>query len=250
MHLLYPQPFWKEIIPRILETFLLRAVRMETGGSEASIPVEGSFVSVFASHSGWIDSIVIDECFRRVGRAWPVWLTKKENCTLPRVLTGGRIICIDRQSPEPRVVRTIHAFLRQPDAVLATGIEGTRFGNPRDPEDLRTLGAFKTGPVRFAIKAQVPILPVAIIGGDRVVPHLDRIWQCHGSLAAFRQIRQLIAHPQPIQVRFLPLYQGHLDGGGVLRGKSLGKKALLHTNRLREAFAAQILELDPGYPIA
>ena len=252
--LTYPPPFRRLIIASALEAFLLQAVRVETGRTEANIPTRGPFVCVFAPHSGWIESLVIDACFNRVGRAWPVWLTKAENRSLPRVLAAGRLICIDQQDPAPGVVRTIDALLAQPDAVLATAIEGTRFGNPADAQDLSTLGAFKTGPVRFATRARVPILPVVVLGAERVVPHLDQVWQGQGSLVALRQIWQQIAHPQPIAVRFLPLYRGHLPGGGDLRGvrpagKALREQAALHTARLRERFVAQIRALDPDYPL-
>ena len=129
-----PTPFWSNIIPRMLETYLLGTVCIESGGTEAEIPAQGSFVAAFAPHSGWIESVVIDDCLRMAGRAWPTWLTKKENRSLPRFVTGDRAICVDRQTPEPDVMRTIYAFLQQPDAVLATAFEGTRLGNPQDPE--------------------------------------------------------------------------------------------------------------------
>lgn len=246
----YPQPFWVEIIPRVVETYLLRTVRLETEGTEVNIPSEGPVFVAFAPHCGWIDSFVIDASFSRVGRTWPVWLTKKENATLPHILTADRTICIDRQNPEPGVVRTILAFLALPNAALASGIEGTRYGNPHDRADLRTLGAFKPGPTRFAIGARVPVLPVVVLGGERIVPHLDRIWHDEGTLHTLRVIRQLVAHPQRMTVRFLPLYLDHLQGGEALHGKRLREQAVLHTGRLREMLVGAIRALAPDYPLS
>lgn len=247
--LLHPLLPWRQIIPWLVTRYLLRTVRIEAGSSGATIPRTGRFVCAFAPHCGWIDSIVIDECFHRAGRAWPTWLTKTENRDLPGVLAAGRVICMDQECPEPSAVRAIDRLLAGPGAVLATALEGRRFGHPEDPDDFRILGPFKPGPVRFAIRAQVPILPVVILGGERVVPLLDRAWRERGSRAAYRAIRQRIADPQPIRVHFLALYRGHLAGDGPLRGKALGAQARLHTSRLREAHIAQIRETVPDYPV-
>ena len=246
--LAYPEPFCRKIVPRAIEAYLLRTVRVDTGGSEANIPAEGPLICVFAPHSGWIESMVIDRCFTRAGRTWPAWLTKRENRALPRILRGSRVICMDRQSPEPRLVRSIYALLSQPNGALATSIEGTRYGNPQDPGELLTLGAFRTGPVRLATRAVVPILPVVLLGSARVAPRLEETWPSQGTVSAFRQVRDLLADPQPIRVRFLPLYRDHLQGGRP-RGKRARESARSHTNRLHTVFISKILELDPTYPV-
>ena len=235
-------------ISRMLEAYLLGTVRIETGGTEAEIPAQGSFVAAFAPHSGWIESVVIDDCFRIAGRTWPTWLTKEENRSLPRFITGDRAICVDRDTPEPGVMRTIYALLQQPNAVLATAFEGTRLGNPQDPEDLVTLSAFKPGPVRIASRAQVPVLPIVVLGAERVVPHLDRVWHRQGMFAAYREIHLKRAEPQPIRVHVLPLYRGHL-AEGFSRGKRQRESADRHTRILHEMLAARIRELDPHYPL-
>jgi 1-acyl-sn-glycerol-3-phosphate acyltransferase len=233
----------------VIEAYLLGTVRLDTGGSEASIPLKGTMVCAFAPHTGWIDSIAIDECFRRAGRAWPVWQTKAENRIVPRVVTGDRAICLDQEHPEPRLVRAIHALLRHPDAVLATAFEGTRTGNPDDPQDQVTLGAFKTGPARFALATRVPIMPVVVLGGHRVASMLDQSWEQQGTLSAFLRLQRARRSPRPIAVRVLPLYRAHLAEPDGLRGKRLGARARFHTVRLREALCAAIRRLDPGYPL-
>jgi len=249
MHITYPPPYWKQIIPRALVAFLLRTVRVDTAGSEAGIPVNRAFVCAFAPHCGWIDSIVIDGCFLEVGRPWPFWLTKGENRTLPEVIKGDRVICMDQSCPELSAVRAVHALLRLPNAVLATSFEGTRSGNPDDPTDLRTLGAFKPGSARFALQARVPVLPVVVLGGERVIPHLDTLWERERSRAALRRIREAMAHPQDIVVRFLPLYREHLREPKGLRGRRLGERAAAHTAALRALIVEAIRQLDPSYPI-
>jgi 1-acyl-sn-glycerol-3-phosphate acyltransferase len=245
----YPQPFWKEIIPRLLEAYLARTVRVETGGSEANIPLDGALVALFAPHSGWVEPVVIDEWFKRVGRTPAVWVTKRENLAIPRILVGDRLICLDRGSPEPSKVRAIYQILEQPDALIATSIEGSRFGNPEDRKDLLTLGPFKTGMVRIAVRAQVPLLPVVVLGAERVSPWLDEIWREQGIPAAFARVQRLRADPQPVAVRFHPPYRGHIGEGRDLGGKGIRESAALHAHRLGKVFRAKILELRPDYPL-
>jgi 1-acyl-sn-glycerol-3-phosphate acyltransferase len=249
MRLLHPLLPNNQMIAWLVARYLLRTVRIDAEDERLSVPRSGNLVCAFAPHSGWIDSLVIDECFLRAGRTWPTWLTKEENRDLPGVLTAGRVICIDREHPEPSAVRAIDRLLARPDGILATSLEGRRLANPEDLGDLRTLGAFKPGPVRFAIRAQAPILPVIVLGGEDAVPLLNWMWREQGALAAYRAIRQGIADPQPIRLRFLPPYREHLDVERSLRGKALGAQARLHTSKLREAFIAWIREIEPGYPV-
>jgi hypothetical protein len=237
------------VIPWLVTRYLLRTVRIEHASHGVTMPCTGCMVCAFAPHCGWIDSIVIDECFRRAGRAWPSWLTKTENRDLPGVLAAGRVICMDAAYPAPRAMRAIDRVLAAPDGVLATALEGRRFANPADPLDSRSLGAFKPGPARFAIRTQVPILPLVILGGERVAPTLDRTWRARGALAAYRAIQRCIAHPQPIRVHALSLYREHLGADGPSRGKALGAQARYHTARLRTIVITQIRETVPGYPV-
>jgi 1-acyl-sn-glycerol-3-phosphate acyltransferase len=249
MRFTHPKRALEAAISHLLEAYLLGTVRIETNGTEAEIPTYGSLITAFAPHSGWIESVVIDACFRMAGRAWPTWLTKEENRSLPGFVTADRAICLDRLTPEPRVMRTIYAFLQQPNAALATAFEGTRLGNPLDPEDLITLGAFKPGAVRIASRARVPVLPIIVLGAEQVAPHLDRVWAKQGTLAAYREIRQRRADPQSIQVRVLPLYRAHL-ADGVTRGRRQRKASDHHTGILYEMLAAQIREISPHYPLS
>jgi 1-acyl-sn-glycerol-3-phosphate acyltransferase len=246
---LYPQPFWKEIIPWLLEAYLMRTVRVASGGTEANIPAQGALVALFAPHSGWVEAVVIDEYLRRVGRHPAVWVTKRDNLAVPRVLVGDRLICMDRAYPEPSCIRAIYYVLEQRDAVIASSIEGSRFGNPEDRRDLLVLGGFKTGMVRIAVKAQVPILPIIVLGAEKVSPWLDEIWREQGIPSAHREIRRLRACPQPIEVRFLSPFRDHIGEGRDLVGRRLREKAELHTRSLGEAFRAKILALVPDYPL-
>ena len=75
--ILRPRPFGTGIIPKLLEAYLIRTARLESEGTEANIPQQGPLVALFAPHAGWIEPVAVDECFRRVARACPIWVTKK-----------------------------------------------------------------------------------------------------------------------------------------------------------------------------
>jgi 1-acyl-sn-glycerol-3-phosphate acyltransferase len=238
-----------QIAPRLVEGYLMGTVEMETGGTETLIPAKGRLIVAFAPHSGWIESMAIDACFDRAGRPWPVWLTKADNRSLPGVLAGRRLICMDRQTPEPRTVRRIYGLLQQPGAALATSLEGAILSNPHDEDDLRTLGPFKSGIARFAIRALVPILPVLVLGAQTVAGRLEDVWKEQGTLQAYRAIHHLRKHRTPLTVRWLPLYRDHLTENRELHGRRLGARAKAHTDQIREQIVAALLEIDPHYPI-
>jgi 1-acyl-sn-glycerol-3-phosphate acyltransferase len=123
---------------------------------------------------------------------------------------------------------------------IGSSIEGTRFGNPADRGDLVTLGPFKSGLVRFAVKAQVPILPIIVLGAERVSPYLEEIWRREGIPGAYREIRRLRAQPQPITVCVLPPYRAHIGEEESRAGRQLRERAEWHTHRLGEIFREQI----------
>ena len=134
---------------------------------------------------------------------------------------------------------------------LGTAIEGTRFGNPDDPKDVRTLGEFKTGLVRVAMRTGTPIVPIVTIGTDRMLTNLEEVYKGEGTLRAFQELQRLRANRQPVQVRVLPLYTTHLspeaeaEAGAPRRPRT---RAEWHTQRLREQMVAEILALDPAFP--
>lgn len=246
------RPPWTDWMPRLVEGYLMGLVEMESAGSEAHIPETGPLVVLFSPHSGWMETVLIDACFQRVGRPAVLWMTKAENRGLPRWLLGDRFIGIDREQPEPRVMRILHQVLSEsisPAPALGTAFEGTRFGNPDDPADVRTLGPFKTGLVRVAMRTRTPIVPVVALGTDVLLSNLEEVYKRGGALRACQELQRLRAHRQPVQVRVLPLYTAHLSrGGGAPRGRTR-VRAEWHTQRLREAMVDQILALDPGFPV-
>jgi 1-acyl-sn-glycerol-3-phosphate acyltransferase len=136
-----------------------------------------------------------------------------------------------------------------PAPALGTAFEGTRFGNPDDPADVRTLGPFKTGLVRVAQRTHTPIVPVVALGIDTMLSNLEEVYKGEGTLQAYQELRRLRARRHPVQVRVLPLYTAHLAEQDGAPSRQPRVRAEWHTARLREQMVAEILSLEPGYPV-
>lgn len=252
-----PRPWWGDVMPALIEAFLIGAARLDTAGTEHNIPVQGPLVVLFAPHSGWIEPAAVDACFGRVGRPCPLWMTKGENRGMPRFFMGDRFIAVNREQPEPSMVRMMQRVLLQtgvesphPAPALGTAIEGTRRGNPEDREDLRTLGPFKTGLVRIAVRTETPILPVVVLGADRFAPRLQEAWDKMGLWGAIKTLLRLRTRRRPLTVRVLPLYAEHLeDARHPERPTRLRDRAEWHTREVGERMVEAILELEPEYPL-
>jgi 1-acyl-sn-glycerol-3-phosphate acyltransferase len=252
-----PQPFWGEWMPTLVESFLIGAARLDTAGTERNIPRQGRLVVLLAPHSGWIEPVAVDACFERVGRPCPLWMTKGENRGLPRFFMGDRFIAINREQPEPSIVRILQDVLLQtgaerphPAPALGTAIEGTRRGNPDDRSDIRTLGPFKTGLVRIAIRTRTPILPAVVLGSDRFEPYLQETWDEMGTWGALKTLLRLRVRRQPLTARILPVYTEHLeDERHPERPTRLRDRAEWHTREVGERLVKTILDLEPDYPV-
>lgn len=229
----------------VLESYVAGAFRVKTEGSEAHIPSDGRLICLFAPHSGVVEVPAIDGCFRKVGRELPRWVTKKENNNFPSILMGDRLILLDREQPAPRTLRVINRILDLPKTTVATAFEGTRFGNPQDPSDIRTLGEMKPGFVHIAIVKEVPILPVVVLGADKILPNLDSIFETKGVFGVFMEIERARRDPQVLWVDFLKPYSGHLDKASGSKRERVGE----HKQRLAEELANAIISADPDYPL-
>jgi len=246
------RPPWTDWIPWLVQEYLIGMVKLETAGSEANIPRTGPVVVLFCPHSGWMEAVVLDKSFERVGRPAILWMTKAENRGLPRWLLGDRFTGVDREQPEPSVMRVLHQVLQEPVSpapALGTSIEGTRYGNPDDPKDVRTLGPFKTGLVRVAMRTGTPIVPAITLGTDTLLSGLEEVYKREGTLRAYQELRRLRANRQTVQVRFLPLYTAHLSQEDGAPSRKPRVRAEWHTERLRELMVAEILAIDPGFPV-
>ena len=128
------------------------------------LPLTGSFVLV-PNHTSYFDHFVVQVIVQAV-RGVPTWiLTKQESFAhLPRrVWTRAWYgIPVDRDSPAPSTIRSVQKVFSA-GHVLGVYPEGTR-------GDGRALLPFKSGAFRFALRAGVPVVPIAMVGTNVVLP--------------------------------------------------------------------------------
>ena len=129
-----------------------------------NIPAAGG-VLITSNHASYLDSVLVWlTCPRRVA-----FLGKKELYDTPLsawFFRGYGVIPVDRENPTLSMMRDTLNTLRDGVPVMVAP-EGTRSPNG-------DLQPFKSGFVKFAHKARVPILPTAIIGSYEVWPRENR----------------------------------------------------------------------------
>mgnify|MGYP001821581367 FL=1 len=129
-----------------------------------NIPAAGG-VLITSNHARNLDSVLVWlTCPRRVA-----FLGKKELYDTPLsawFFRGYGVIPVDRENPTLSMMRDTLNALRDGVPVMVAP-EGTRSPNGE-------LQPFKSGFVKFAHKARVPILPTAIIGSYEVWPRENR----------------------------------------------------------------------------
>ena len=138
----------------------LSGIRFEVQGKE-KIDRSKPYIYIF-NHCSFIDAPVIPMAIPQELRA----LGKKELSKIPFFgwVVGKLAIWVDRSSVESR-----RASLEKLISILENGIsvvvapEGTR------NDSGETLLPFQKGAFRLAIDTQIPILPMAVIGADRIM---------------------------------------------------------------------------------
>jgi 1-acyl-sn-glycerol-3-phosphate acyltransferase len=152
-----------------------KLAKVETKGTEENIPENGRLVVAFMPHSGFLEPILIDNLLSGKNRGPAVWVTKKETADLPDfLLSSRRFIYIDRENPGPSSVRAVNRVLSTPNGTIASALEGTRYSNPDDKDDVLTLGESLPGLMRFSYDSRAPIMGVIVLGVDKILPSLDK----------------------------------------------------------------------------
>lgn len=149
--------FLKKVLPPVMN----RAFKVHIEGFE-NLPDRQPAI-LAANHLSFIDSIFLPLNVPRpvyfLGKAdyWDSWRTRW-------FFTGTGVVPVDRGGGDAseRALNTGIRILRSGD-LLGIYPEGTRSPDGR-------LYRGKTGPVRMALTADVPIVPVGLIGTDRALP--------------------------------------------------------------------------------
>ncbi len=151
-----------ETLRRVLRFLFYALCRIELVGVE-NIPKSGGVLGA-ANHLSRLDGPLM---YAVMPRADVSALTAKEyrrNPFFRWVLESARIIWLDRDNPDARTLREAIAFLRG-GGMLGIAPEGTR-------SRVRSLIPAKPGVAYLATKAEVPLLPVAIMGTEEAFSEL------------------------------------------------------------------------------
>ena len=179
-----------------------------------NIPTEGPFV-VVPNHSSYFDHFVVEFLLHAV-RGTPTWfLTKQESFEKPlhRVWTEAWYgIPVNRDTPTPGTLRHIQRILAEGES-LCVYPEGTR-------GDGGTLLPFKAGAFRFALTGAVPVVPMGMVGANKVLARGQKL---------LRNGRVDIAIGQPILPR---------------EGESKQRQAEIMAEESREAIEALIRKAE------
>jgi len=128
---------------------------------------------IAANHRGLLEGPAIFENWPY----WPYFMTKYENFKNPvaaKLWSMAGMFPVRRGEVDREALKQSLQVLKD-DKVLAMFYEGTRHGGGSDPEQLK---AAKTGTAWLAIIAKVPIVPVAFVGTEKVLPLLgeNKLW--------------------------------------------------------------------------
>lgn len=138
----------------------LSGIKFEIHGRE-KLSFDQPYIYIF-NHRSFVDAPVIPIAVPQPIRA----LGKKELSKIPFFgwVVGKLAVWVDRSSPESRkesLEKLIHILEQGISVVVAP--EGTR----NDTQE--TLLPFQKGAFRLSIDTQVPILPMAVLGADRIM---------------------------------------------------------------------------------
>lgn len=252
-NLIYLQPCRqpRDFLDRSLEHVFSKLVRIETEGTEENIPSYGKLVIGFLPHSGFLEPALIDNALLRSRKKPAVWVTKKESRDLPGFLQSKRrFIYIDRGNPEPSSIRAIYQVLNTTNGTIASALEGTRYSNLDNEDDVLTLGKSLPGLMRFSYESRTPIMGVVILGLDKILPSLDKIVKDKGIIEALKLAACGLINPKDVQMRFLPPYKDHLGKDGYsLKGKKRIDFIKRHNEKFTGLLIEKILTIDPNYPL-
>jgi len=138
----------------------LSGIRFEVHGLE-HVDKNTSYIYIF-NHRSFVDAPMIPLCVPQEVRA----IGKKELSKIPvfGTVVGKLAVWVDRSDTESRrlSVERLIVYLKKGISIVVAP-EGTR----NDSQD--TLLPFQRGAFRLSIETRIPILPLAVIGADRIM---------------------------------------------------------------------------------
>lgn len=206
-------PEWEKIARRVIDIFFrVTLSAFEVEGKE-NIPKDFWRTPHIIAHNhlGWAEVPALLKVFPR----WIYWMTKAENFEnglLAPILRRCAFFPVRRGEVDRRALRTAERLLDHAE-IVGMAPEGTRGRG----ENLAGLKEAKNGTIRLAIKAQAPIIPVAVWGPEKILPLVEE------EGFNFPELRKLWREKPKIWVRIAKPFTQHLekDFEGKIRSREL-----------------------------
>jgi len=160
---------WRAFLRSIFRFIFALISHVESDGAE-NIPAQGGAI-LAANHLALIDSPLVFIMIERNDLTGLVADKHKRNPFLFLLVSAINGIWINRETADLHALRVARDFL-QDGGLLGIAPEGTR-------SNTGALMHAKTGVAYLANKADVPIVPIAISGTEKLVPELRRLRRAH-----------------------------------------------------------------------
>lgn len=158
----------REILRRVL-LFLFRTLtRLEVVGEE-NIPTSGGCLLAL-NHLSRLDAPLIFALLKRKDSTGLVTTKYKNHPVFNWIVEAAQGIWLDRDNPDFGALRAAVKFLRT-GGVIGISPEGTR-------SSTQSLMYPKPGVAFLAVKANVPIVPIAVTGTEKTIHELVRLRRC------------------------------------------------------------------------
>jgi 1-acyl-sn-glycerol-3-phosphate acyltransferase len=148
---------------------------------------------VAANHRGLFEIPAMLNVYTREGLGWILFMSKKENFEKDGInwlFRHAGAFPVDRENPGTQQIRTAIRYLQ---AGWNVGImpEGTRGSG----ETLTQFKEFHGGAVFIAQMAKVPILPVVVVGSEKILAEVDKM-SPKQIIGEFKKMRKTKPKPQ------------------------------------------------------
>ncbi|MBN1147034.1 MAG: 1-acyl-sn-glycerol-3-phosphate acyltransferase [Anaerolineales bacterium] len=153
---------WRAFLRLIIRVISILICRIEVDGLE-NVPAQGGAI-LAANHLALVDSPLLFILIERSDLTGLVADKHKKNPFLYPLVSAVKGIWINRESADFHALKAARDFLRA-GGLLGIAPEGTR-------SRTGALMRAKTGVAYLADKADVPIVPIAIVGSEKLMPEL------------------------------------------------------------------------------
>jgi len=200
-----------------------------------NVPAKPPYI-VSCNHRGIVEVMALWETLPH----WVHYMTKAKTMKMPVIGQLARwagLFPVQRGEADRKALETT-------DDILATSAVGIFFEGTRGTKDtLTSLKPVKRGAAYAAIRAQVPVVPIGIIGPGKYLPQIDK-QPLSETAKELWQIRKGRNNP-PVKVAIGKPITEHI--GVELQGRELLKATTALTQTIAKAIKEQLIILEPEW---